>query len=246
MKKMSICFILIIISLLDIAAEGNRIIGTGPYRQYPGQHEKVRIVTHRDMSKAKPGDYLWANNQYTGGKWDWYYVSQGDIIYSKEHDFMAGFKETYKSVDENGTFTEYDKNENYSRRVYDSGIIEDMIEEERQFRDALANYSKIYNKAIPRRNNYVGGANNWYYIDEVSKDFPKTFWASIELSGEVMKVRVANGLGHKIAQGYWALPSLTQKYPNASWSVEGIDQEPDTHAVKIQSDPSMTYSYVEF
>lgn len=249
--------------LVPAGAESGQIPGSGPVARLPGRDSPDRRVMHADIARARPGDYFWreikpGNNgrvlytdQQTGKRWGWLYINQGDIEYARrrirqDDDFMAGFQPMLPGVNESGEqFMEYKKTDEYYRRLYESGSVEDTLIGRAAFNAALLEFQKKYSVPVPRRNTAITGATNWYYHDNVPRDFPDTFWASITLEGRVMKVIIANGPGHRIAVSYWAQPEFMRQFPNATWSWAGQDRRHSWGARKIQEDIS-TSGYFQY
>jgi hypothetical protein len=258
-KKMFLVIYIFLNFQAQIFADGNQIIGSGSFSVLPGRNISERHVMNQDIARARPGDYFWrvindGNNgvvKYvesgTGKKWGWLYVVQGDITWAKQHNFMAGFAPKLPDVDESGEkYMEYQKNADYSRKLFDRGTIEDVITKNVEFDKTLSEFKKSYPNPIPRKNDKIEGAKNWYYLDKVPADFPNTFWASITLEGRIMKVVIANGPAHRISVSYWAQDSFMREFPNASWSWSGDDKAAARDAKKIQEDISETSAYLEF
>ncbi|GHV89026.1 hypothetical protein AGMMS50267_13860 [Spirochaetia bacterium] len=186
---------LCIITATGVFAKDRRIIGTGPNN---------RVMAY-DMIKYEVGDYMYRSDEdYAARKR--YYINQGDMDYAKsltptvEQMFMVGFAPTLPDVDDGGReFVTYVRNEDYSRKRYDDGGVEDVITASKEYDEALAEFRRKYSMPIPRDNPKIVGANNWLYLDTVK--YPSnTFWASITLEGRVMKVVVANGPGETLTQ----------------------------------------------
>ncbi|GHT78637.1 hypothetical protein FACS1894130_05590 [Spirochaetia bacterium] len=222
---------LFIVTAAGVFAKDRRIIGTGPNN---------RVMAY-DMIKYEVGDYMYRSDEdYAAGKK--YYINQGDMDYAKsltptvEQMFMVGFAPTLPDVDDGGReFVTYVRSEDYSRKLYDDGGIEDVITASQEYDEALTEFKRKYSMPIPRDNPKIVGANNWLYLDTVK--YPSnTFWASITLEGRVMKVVVANGLGHKLAISYWATPEFMSEYPTAKWSWAGLDKNPGKNVPSIQED----------
>jgi hypothetical protein len=249
-----------------LEADGREIPGSGPPALRPGLNKEIPRILHGDVARSKPGDYFWREidkekhtwlrdretyqDPVTGKDWGWLVVYQGDINYSIDKirqegggGITEGYQPGLSDISESGeVFTEYTKTDGRRRRVFKSGIIEDILISQRPFNEALEYYKKIYSYSvpIPRRNASITGATNWYYQDTVPRNFPSDFWASITLEGRIMKVIIANGQGHRIAVSYWAQPEFMEQYPNASWVWKGKDSPHSRDALGIQEDPSTT------
>jgi hypothetical protein len=251
----------LLLGALPLFADGRQIQGSGPPAKQPGRDVMEPQVRNRDVAQAKPGDYFWreiksgqnGRVQYTdsatGKKWGWLTINQGDIDWAKrqDDDFMAGFKPMLPDIDDSGEkFMEYKKNDEHSRKLFASGVIEDVLTGYDEFQRTLAEFKERYPRPIPRRNTKISGATNWYYLDKVPSDFPPTFWAAINLEGRIMKVIVANGPGHRLAVSYWAQEDFMREHPNATWSWSGEDKKHSRDAVQIQEDISQTSGYYEF
>ncbi|MHC6201628.1 hypothetical protein ACYULU_00340 [Breznakiellaceae bacterium SP9] len=165
-----------------------------------------------------------------------------------ESGFMAGFTSTLPDVDDSGEkFMGYKKTDNYERRVYGNGEkIEDFVTHETEFDEALKAFQKLYRFPIPRRNAKLRGATNLYRTNDVPRDFPKTYWASITIEGRYMRVIIANGPLYRLAVSYWAQEEFMREYPNASWSWAGEDAGHSRRSGEIQEDFSLTAEVLEF
>lgn len=258
MKKLWSLLLLSAVTAL-VFAESRQIAGTGAFTTLPGRDMEERQVMNQDIAHARPGDYFWreikaGNNgkaiytdSVSGKKWGWLYVVRGDITWAQQHNFMTGFAPKLPDIDDSGEkFMVYQKSEDYSRKLYDGGTVEDVITLKSEFDIALSGFKKKYPHPIPRRNEAISGATNWYYLDDVPNDFPDTFWASITLEGRIMKVVMANAPGHRIAVSYWAQDSFIEEFPRASWSWSGTDKGHSRTAKKIQEDISQTSALYEY
>lgn len=264
MRKIAV-FLGLLLGAFPLFAEGKQIGGSGVPIQLPGRAGNEPKVLHRDVARAKPGDYLWKEinkaglvirerpyaDPATGKQWGWVVINQGDVLYARKHagqdDFMAGFNPLLPNIDESGEkFMEYKKTDDHSRKVFESGKIEDVLRDRSEFDETLAEFKQRYPVPIPRRNTKIKGATNWYYLDKAPADFPRTYWAMISLEGRIMKVIIANGSGHRLAVSYWATADFMQEYPNATWSWSGEDKKHSRGALKIQEDISETSGHIEF
>jgi hypothetical protein len=248
--------------LINVAAlafaQAKQIQGSGGFVTLPGRNVSERQVMNMDIARANPGDYFWRrvgpNNsgriEYTdprtGETWGWLYINRGDINYARDRDIMNGFTPTGPGVDEDGeAFMEYGKTEDHSRRLYDSGKIEDVITRNAEFDAALTEFRKVYSQPVPRRNAAITGATNWYYTNDVPDNFPTIFWASIKLEGRYMQVIIANG-NYRLAVSYWATEGFLREQPNAAWSWAGVDAPHGSGARMIQEDLSQTAATLEY
>ncbi|MDR2480986.1 MAG: hypothetical protein LBD07_01655 [Spirochaetaceae bacterium] len=240
-------------------AQGEEILGSGPFVTLPGRHGQHRQVMNQDIARSKAGDYFWREvragqngkieytDRKTGKTWGYLYLVPGDITYAQKNNFMANFKPSRPDIDSSGEkFMVYKKNTDYSRKLFDKGTVEDVITKSAEFDKALAEFRKKYPNPIPRKNTAIAGAKNWLYLNDVGGDFPRTFWASITLEGRVMKVIIANGPGSRLAVSYWAQDSFMQEFPNATWSWKGEDMRRRSGARRIQEDISQTAAYYEY
>ncbi|GMO21604.1 MAG: hypothetical protein Pg6A_08790 [Termitinemataceae bacterium] len=243
----------------SVFAQGRQIAGSGSLSILPGRTEEERRVMNQDIARSHPGDYFWReikpehngkiiySDKSTGKNWGWLYIVHGDIDWAKKNNFMAGFKPKLPDMDSSGEkYMEYQKSPNYSRKLYEKGAVQDVLTKQSEFDKAFAEFKKKYPNPVPRRAKNITGATNWFYLDDVPKDFPQTFWASITLEGRVMKVIIANGPAHRIAVSYWAQDDYMKEFPGASWSWQGKDKAHGMGAKKIQEDISQSAAYYEF
>jgi len=189
-------------------------------------------ITNNDKAKAQIGQWYFYDIDQDGYLDDPYYIGKNDIINAQKwvsENTMKGMVAQLPDVDDSGeVFQEYRKNEDYTRKVYQTPDerIEDVITDSAAFTEQFKKLrDSTYTEVIPRNNDHlVGDETGMYRTNDVPASFPKAFWAAIILEGRIMKVYIANGnLQYGIQVGYYCTPDFKQQYPNARWAWAGVD-----------------------